>query len=242
MLAPTAGGLLLFVAGASFLACPFYRLTLRGLLGFHWVLINAATATTEYALSSSYFLLLLASIFVISEAVAFPGRGESELCAVYSCLTVFCLVVVDALVVVLTQTARLETGLILITSLLLSAFLVYTVDRRILPAKERGLLNSSDLLINPSRPLETFGAFPLAHLTAIVVNAAIQVPLLEAPKILLLAIYLTRSFSTLSMIFIPANYGGFIQACKRTGRALGSRFAQSDTSKVVMNLVTEGSC
>ncbi|GMR48403.1 hypothetical protein PMAYCL1PPCAC_18598 [Pristionchus mayeri] len=239
MLAPSAGGLLLFIAGSAFLACPFYRLTLRGLLGAHWVLLNALTASTQFSLSSTFFVLLLATVLVIWEAVAFPGRGESELCALFSCLTVLCLAAADGLVLVLTQTARLETGLILITSLLLSIFLVYTIDRRILSAKERGLLNSSDLLINPLHPLETFGAFPLAHLAALLATAAIQIPLVEAPPLLLLSIYVTRSLATLSMIFIPANYGGFIQACKLSGRAVASRLSKSKTSEVVMNITCE---
>lgn len=239
MLAPTAGGLLLFISGSAFLACPFYRLTLRGLLGAHWVLLNALTATTQYSISSTFFLLLLASVLIIWEAVAFPGRGESELCTFYSCLTVLCLTAADFLVYVLTETARLETGLILITSLLLSIFLVYTMDKRILSAKEQGLLNSADLLINPHHPLETFGAFPLTHLAALIANAAIQIPLLSAPRLLLVLIYIIRSLATLSMIFIPANYAGFIQACKLSGRAVASRIYKTRTSEVVMNIVTE---
>ncbi|GMS96060.1 hypothetical protein PENTCL1PPCAC_18235 [Pristionchus entomophagus] len=239
MLAATAGGLLLFIAGSAFLACPFYRLTLRGLLGAHWILLNALTASNHFALSSTFFLLLFASVLVICEAVAFPGRGESELCAFYSCLTVLCLAAADVLVFVLTQTARLETGLILITTLLLSIFLVYTIDGRILSAKDHGLLNSSDLLINPLHPLDTFGSFPLIHLSALILTAAIQIPLLEVPKMVEVSIYITRSLATLSIIFIPANFGGFIQACKLSGRAVASRLNKSKTSTVVMNIVTE---
>ncbi|KAF8374207.1 hypothetical protein PRIPAC_80636 [Pristionchus pacificus] len=239
MLAPTAGGLLLFISGSAFLACPFYRLTLRGLLGAHWVLLNALTASSQFSLSSTFFLLLLATVQVIWEAVAFPGRGENELCAFYSSLTVLCLAAADVLVIVLTQTARLETGLILITSLLLSMFLVHTMDRRILSAKDQGLLNSSDLLINPLNPLDTFGSFPLVHLAALILTAAIQIPLFEAPKILLMAIYITRSLATLSIIFIPANFGGFVQACKFSGRAVASRLSKSKASNVVMNITTE---
>lgn len=83
---------------------------------------------------------------------------------------------------------------------------------------------------------------------------SLQIPLFEAPKILLMAIYITRSLATLSIIFIPANFGGFVQvlylfsnqsivtvlqACKFSGRAVASRLSKSKASNVVMNITTE---
>ncbi|CAI4222030.1 unnamed protein product [Auanema sp. JU1783] len=89
-------------------------------------------------------------------------------------------------------------------------------------------IHSTDLFCNTQNFFHCLGIMGGLHLLAISAIIFLQIPVFHSWNFCRYVIYVVRSLGTLSMLFCPCFFGGFVQALKTLGAKLGVKRLKSN--------------